>query len=336
MANLYDIAKVAGVSKSTVSRVINDQPGVKEDKRLKIQETIKKLNYKPNALARSLVLQKTHTIGIIVRELSNNFYSEYIRNLHHIADSMGYGALYCNRTSYEESNIDYLEFLNKKVDGFIFLGEGTVTKEELESLVLSKYPLVVIQSMLDVQDVTYININNYRAYYEAVEYLIKLGHRKIINISGPLDKEFVERNKGYSEAVTMHNLDYEITYYLDYFMESAYELALKIAPSIRNEKITAAVCSNNILATGFIDGLIDSGIKVPEEFSVIGFDDIVAAEVTHNNIPAITSVKQPQKDISEYAVGKLMQMMEQGIGEYSKDFSCKLKIRNSTSGNKFI
>lgn len=331
MPNVFDIAKEAGVSKSTVSRVVNNQSGVNKDKRKRVQDAIKKLNYTPNAMARGLALKKTHTIGVIVKELSNNFYSEFIKNLHYIADHKGYGALYCQRNSYVESNIDYLSFLNKKVDGYIFLGEGTVSKNELKSLAGSNYPLITIQTKLDIPGITKVEIDNFEASYKAVKYLIDLGHRHIINFSGPKDKEFLERNRGYAQAIVDFNLPYEKTFFLDYFMSTAYQLTKEIASIIKEQRITAAVCCNNIVATGVIDGLIDSGINVPEDFSVIGFDDLVVAEVTNNNIPAITSVKQPQQDISVYAIEKLLVMMEEGNKDYSKTFECELMIRKSTA-----
>lgn len=331
MPNVFDIAKEAGVSKSTVSRVVNNQSGVTPDKRKRVLDAVEKLHYTPNAMARGLVLKKTNTIGVVVRELSNSFYAEYIKNIHYNADHKGYGALYCNRNNYVESNIDYLAFLNKTVDGFIFLGEGTVSQTELQALVNRNYPVIVIQAHLNVPHVTYIHVDNFEATYQSVAYLVELGHQKIVNFSGPKDFEFMERNKGYSQAVKDFKLPYEKTYYLDYHMSSAYKLAIEIAPMLRAEKITAAVCSNNILAVGAIDGLIDSGMNVPEDFSVIGFDDIVYAEATNNKIPPITSVKQPQCDITVYSLEKLLYMMEHGCGDYSKDFKCELMVRKSTA-----
>lgn len=336
MANVFDIAKEAGVSKSAVSRVINKQSGVNKDKRKRVLDAIDKLNYTPNAMARGLVLRKTNTIGVIVRELSNSFYAEFIKDIHYCADKKGYGALYCNRNSYIESNIDYLSSLNKKVDGFLFLGEGTVSQNELQSLIRRNYPSIVIQAKLDVPEVTYIQIDNFEATYKSVKYLIELGHTKIINFSGPKDFELMERTRGYNQALKNYNIPFEKTFHLDYFMSSAYKLTKEIASFIREEGVTAAVCSNNIIATGVIDALIDSQIRVPEDFSVIGFDDIVNAEITNNNIPAITSVKQPQLAITQYAIEKLLYMIGNGCGDYSKNFECELMIRRSTAPNPKI
>lgn len=331
MPNVFDIAREAGVSKSTVSRVINNQVGVNKDKRKRVLDAIEKLNYSPNAMARGLVLKKTNTIGVIVRELSNSFYSEFIKNIHYNADEKGYGALYCNRNSYVESNIDYLSSLNKKVDGYIFIGEGTVSQNELTTLVNSNYPSIVIQAKLDVPGVTYIQIDNYEATYKAVKYLVELGHKKIIYFCGPKDFELLERTRGYSQGLKDANLGFERIFYTDYFMSSAYKLTKNLVQYIKEEGITAALCSNNIVATGVIDGLLDSQIRVPEDFSVIGFDDIVNAEITNNNIPAITSVKQPQLEITLYALEKLLYMIEHGCDDYCKNFECQLMIRKSTA-----
>jgi len=131
MPNIYDVAKEAGVSRSTVSRVINNQKSVKDDKRERVLEAIKKLNYTPNATARALAMNKTNTIGVIARELTEAFNAEFIAGIHDEADAMHYGVIFCMRTNYDKANINYIDFLNKKVDGIIFIGEETVSTEEL-------------------------------------------------------------------------------------------------------------------------------------------------------------------------------------------------------------
>ena len=243
MPNIYDVAREAGVSRSTVSRVINNQKSVKDDKRERVLEAIKKLNYTPNATARALAMNKTNTIGVIARQLTETFNAEFIAGIHDAADLNNYGVVFCMRTLYDKSNINYIDFLNKKVDGFIFIGEETVTAEELESLALSEIPVIAMEFEHPVEPVTYVTVDNYDVTYESVKYLYDLGHRKIVNFSADdITQEKDLRNKAYSDVVDRYELDYKKIYEVPSDIKDSHDIVKKIIPEILQAGVTAAFC----------------------------------------------------------------------------------------------
>jgi DNA-binding LacI/PurR family transcriptional regulator len=331
MANIFDIAREAGVSRSTVSRVINNQPNVKYEKRIKVKEAIKRLNFTPNAAARMLALKKTYTIGVVVKELGDVFYASFIHNIHYIADSYGYGAFYCNRNSTIQSEVNYLERLNKQVDGYIFIGEKTVSKEELEVLARSGEIVITIGFDLGVENVTTITIDNYEATYGAVEKLIEQGHRNIVYINA--EEETVEsslRQSAYEDVINKYELNYSRVERIDYLSDSAYNLGMELADDLKKEKVTAIICFNDTLATGLTDGLITKGVSVPEDISVVGFDDVAVRRITSNNLPALTTISQPQQRMAEFAVRHFIKRVDDDQHHYHEKFKCVYVEREST------
>lgn len=332
MANIYDIAKEAGVSKSTVSRVINNKESVSEEKREKVLEVIKRLNYKPNSAARRLGLKKTNTIGVLVSDLSDNFYSEYVRNINDIfTNKLHYGALYCTNNEETSGEVNYLELLNKSVDGYIFLGERSVSLEDLKVLQNDNEPFVGIGINETLENATLLDIDNHDATYEAVKYLHKLNHRRIGYLYPRVHrKEFYNRYEGYKDALKKFDLDYEKQFVTGFLFDEAYESAGEIAKAIEEENLTAIVCYNDTSAMGIIDGLIDLGYTIPDDLSVIGYDDIDFFTKTNNPIPPLTTLRQPNKEMAEYGVNALYNMIQKKEKAPSKIFHCELITRSST------
>lgn len=333
MISIYDIAKEAGVSKSTVSRVVNNQPGVIDSKREKVLQAIEKLDYKPHSAARNLALKKTNVVAVFVRELSANFYAEFVHDINHIFDDeFNYGAIYCNRNSHSPSRVDYLGLVNKSVDGYIFIGEDSVTEKELEVLVRAGESVVVLGTNLKVDGVLSIDVNNYEVTYEAIKHLIDLGHQKIIHIgAAETSVEFKERHRGYEQALKDFGLTYNSSRNIGYEYEDAYQYGLILADEVFKEGLTAAFCFNDTAAVGLINGLQEKGIKVPKDFSVVGFDDLPLVRMTKDYIPPLTTIRQPQKDMAIYAVHSLHDMMNHVKKTENRVYKCELKIRETTS-----
>ncbi len=335
MPNIYDVAKEAGVSRSTVSRVINNQKSVKDDKRERVLAAIAKLNYTPNATARALAMNRTNTIGVIARRLTDNFNAEFISSVHDAADENHYGAIFCMRTIQDQANINYIDFLNKKVDGFIFIGEETVTEDELKSLATSEIPVVAMESTHPVDSITYITVDNFNSAYRSVEYLVSLGHKKIVNLSTTdMTQEKDLRAAAYEEAIKKSQLDYIKSFDISYEVDEAKAHLKMIIPQLIEDGVTAAFCFNNMIATMFSEALIGHGIRIPEDFSVVGFDDIEYRHLSDLPLPRLTSSKQPQKEMASYAVEELIKQIERPkdtpIESASKEFKCQLNIRQST------
>ncbi|MEA1976094.1 MAG: LacI family DNA-binding transcriptional regulator [Bacillota bacterium] len=332
MATIYDIAKEAGVSKSTVSRVINNQAGVNKDKKQIVLDAIKKFNYKPNAAARSLGLKRNNTIGVLVHDLSDSFFSEYVKQINNIfANELHYGALYCTTNKSTPNKVNYLEQLNKSVDGYVFLGEDVVSKQELKVLMCDNELFVGIGTNLTFEEGVMVDINNYNASYQAVEYLINLGHTKILYISQKEKRiEFSERYMGYQKALMDYKLKCQPYYEIGFKIDEAYEIAKTVKNEIEEKGITAVMCFNDIAASGLVDGLIDLGFKIPGDISIIGFDDSKDLMNTRNQIPLLTTIRQPNKEMAEYGVNELYKMIIDGKKGESKEFKCELVIRETT------
>lgn len=335
MPNIYDIARAAGVSRSTVSRVINNQKSVKDDKRQRVLDAIKEMNYTPNATARALAMNKTNTIGVIARALTETFNAEFINGIHDFADTEHYGVIFCMRTLNDKANINYIDFLNKKVDGLIFIGEETVTEEELESLSRSEIPVVAMEIKYPTKPITYITVNNFETSYKSIDYLYQLGHRKIVNFTADDNtQEKEQRTEGYEKALENLKLDYSKTYEVPYDINDSHEIVKGIIPEILEDGVTAAFCYNNIIAVALAEGIIQAGLSIPEDFSIIGFDDIHYTNIAEVAFPRITSNLQPQRDMAQHAVKKLIQIIDRDKGtkikNYDKEFKCKLMIHQST------
>lgn len=336
MTNIYDIAEAANVSKSTVSRVINDKPGVSKLKREKVLMVIKELNYKPNSAARKLGLKRTNTIGVLVNDLSDVFYAEYVRKIDKIfTNKLHYGALYCTTNKYTPAKVNYLEQLHKTVDGYIFLGEEVVTKDELEVLHKDGEKFVGIGTNLTCEEGIMIDINNFEASYTIVEYLIKLGHEKIMYVTSKSQRiEFSERFMGYQQALIDYELPSQEYFSVGFTQDDAYDATSEIVQLVKKNKISAIVCFNDIAAIGLVDGLIDQGYHVPNDISVVGFDDFQGSFQTKNEIPRITTMRQPNDEMASYGVNGLYDMIVNNRKGKSKIFQCDLVIGGSTKKYK--
>jgi DNA-binding LacI/PurR family transcriptional regulator len=335
MPNIYDVAKAAGVSRSTVSRVINNQKSVKDEKRQRVLDAIKEMNYTPNATARALAMNKTNAIGVIARELTETFNAEFISGIHEFADSENYGVVFCMRTLNDKANINYIDFLNKKVDGLIFIGEYTVTEDELRSLAQSEIPVIAMEIKYPIEPITYITIDNFDTSYNSIKMLHDLGHRRIVNFTADdITQEKDQRTGGYEKAVTELKHEYMKTYEVPYDIKDAHDIVKSTIPEILANGVTAAFCYNNIIAVALAEGIIQAGLSIPDDFSIIGFDDIHYTNIAEVAFPRFTSNLQPQRAMAEYSVKKLVEIIDRPKGEkiknFNKEFKCKLMIHQST------
>lgn len=335
MYNIYDVAERAGVSRSTVSRVLNHQESVSEEKRQRVLEVIKEMNYTPNATARALAMNKTSTLGIIARELTEVFNARFIDSIQKCADHNHYGALFCIRSKSSESNINYIDFLNKKVDGFIFIGQDTVSEQELISLSKSNIPVVAMEIKYPVEGISFISVNNEESITSGVDHLVGLGHKKIVYISSADDmQENEERKSGYLKGISRHGLSYQNVVASPYDYPDAKVTIESFLSKLLSEGVTAAICFNNEIAVALCECLLKRGLGIPKDFSVIGFDDIHYTNLAEIAIPRITSFLQPQEEMAEYATMELLKRINHKVtnnsGFKNKEFKCVLKIHETT------
>lgn len=270
------------------------------------------------------------TIVVFIRDFFDPFFYPILGTIEQMADARSYGVVFARKESGGRQHVDYMDLLQDKADGIIFLGDGTSKLFEIELLLAQGKPFVVVQGKKHLEGATYLTVDNEKASFDAMEHLFKNGHRRILHITAPMyHTESLERSRGYEKAVKEFGLEYQHKIHIDTDYDTIYDMGCRLGELIRNERLTAAYCFNNKIATGIIDGLMDQGIRVPEHFSVIGFDDLSYRHLSRNWIPEISSVRQPQESMGAYAVEKVMEMIDEGMYDASKVFQCRFVDRDS-------
>ncbi len=306
---INDIAKMAGVSKATVSRVLNNSKPVSSDVRQKVMAVIEQTGYQPSSVARSLTTRRTNLIGVVIPDVSNPVFSKIIEGIESEANKNDYNILLCNSRYNEEKELKYLDILkDKEVDGIILNSYHASSRVAKKLQDLGK-PTVLVGTQLDQTDFPVVRIDNEKAAYEAVGYLIKSGHEKIGMIHGPKDDPIAgkTRLKGYRQALENANIKVQTTLLVEghFKLEDGYQGAQALVKS--NPEMTAIFCANDEMAIGAIKGLTDIGRKVPEEIAVVGFDDIDIARIYS---PALTTVSQPFRQKGKSAMAAILSLID--------------------------
>ncbi|MCX8131808.1 MAG: LacI family DNA-binding transcriptional regulator [Clostridia bacterium] len=312
MATIQDVAKMAGVSVATVSRVLNNSPSVVESTKEAVMDAIKRLNYQPNMLGRNLRRSETKMILVLLPNISNPFYSRIVKGIEDVGHKNGYNVMLCNTDSDAEREKIYIEMLKKKLsDGVIFMAPE-LNKEELSDIGRG-YPVVQCCEYKEGADVSHVSIDNVEASYKAMKHLIGLGHRRIGMIS--CKNNFLstkQREEGYKKALSEAGIDYdpELVQYGDYSFKSGLRTAKQML-SIKN-KPTAIFSISDIMAIGVLRAVKDSGLRVPEDVAVVGFDNISFASMCD---PRLTTVAQPKYDLGCTAMDLLIRQIKGEVKE---------------------
>lgn len=303
---IYDVAREANVSMATVSRVVNGNPNVKPATRKKVLEVIDRLDYRPNAVARGLASKKTTTVGVIIPDVSNMFFASLARGIDDVATMYKYNIILANSDGNDQKEVNVLNnLLAKQVDGVIFMGHH-ITDEIRGEFSRSKTPVVLAGSIDPDEQVGSVNIDYTSATKDAVNKLAKNGNKKIAFVSGALIDPINSQNrlKGYKEALKENNLPYSEG--LIFEAEYNFKDGLTLVDRIHNSGATAVYVSDDELAIGILDGLLDKGVKVPEEFEIITSNNSLLTEVAR---PRLTSITQPLYDLGAVSMRLLTKMM---------------------------
>lgn len=299
---IKDIASELNVSYATVSRALNDKEGVKAETRLRVMEVAKDLNYRPNAIARGLVNRKTHTLGLIIPDITNPFYPEVARGVEDAAQEQGYSVFLCNTNWERKKENHYLNLLaEKRVDGIII---APVAKEtpSLERLIGS-LPCVYVGRSPREAGAEFITIDNERGGYLATEHLLKTGRAPVGFIGAPEDSNTLEeRLRGYWKALAEYGekIDERIILFGDFRRESGYNLVKKMmAERVRPRGVFG---ENDLLAIGALQGARELGLRIPGDLAVVGFDDIPIAGFPEIQL---TTIGQPKYEMGRLAVEML-------------------------------
>jgi len=301
---IKDVAKLAGVSISTVSRVMNAPDTVVDDKKSRVLKAIEELKYKPNALARGLIYKKTDTLGVVIPDIRNPYYAEIIRGMEDASKRLGYSLIICNTDRAHHRLFSYLaNFYEKQVDGLLYTSDALFPDyyKELKRL---RLPVVLVSTHSIEYEVPSVKINDEQAAYDATKYLIELGHRNIAFIGFELTDSIAgqTRYQGFIRALRERGLESnkENVIFVDgwnYDPSIAADLLLEKCPNA-----TAVFTTADELAIGLLCNLNEKGIRIPDELSVMGFDNIRMSGMT---IPRLTTVAQPMYRIGYRSVEKL-------------------------------
>ena len=301
---LRDVAKRAGVSISTVSRVVRGKNIIHPETRKKVMEAVKRLNYYPNNTARAMVKKQTYTIGLIISDISNPFYPPLLRGVENTINKFGYSLVLCNTDENPEKEKQYLKvMLEKRIDGLIVSLASATNTRFLKEFEKRNIPMVCIDRKAGNLKVDTVCVDNVHGAFMAVEHLLKIGHRKIAMVSGIRGITTTEgRVEGYLKALK----DYKVDESLIVGGKSTIEGAIETIEKLLNLDFspTALFSCNNLITLGIYIGLKKYGKKIPEDIAVVGFDDLDWAEALY---PSPTVVLQPTYTIGATAAQILIQ-----------------------------
>lgn len=302
-----DVAELAGVHPSTVSRVINNDSRISEKTKERVLLAIKKLGYTPNAIARGLKTKRTYTLGMLIPDITNPFFAEIARGVEDAANKNNFNVILCNTDDKPKKERTYLEILReKRVDGLI-LGTAHIKDKSILELERQKFPYMLISRNIERLDKNCIIIDDVAGGIMATEYLIKLGHQRIAHITGPLQtRSALNRLKGYKLALKKYGIEYrdELVGEGDFRIKGGYQVMkryLKLA-----KPPTAIFAANDLLALGAMQAIQKKNFSIPDDFSVIGFNDIELASFVY---PPLTTIRQPILEMGNLAVKMLLKII---------------------------
>lgn len=328
-----EIARIAGVSKTTVSRVINNKPDVDPFTRQKILDLIDQYSFQPNAFAKAISLQKSNHIGLIIPHkaeyvFSNPFYTEVMRGVSTEIDEQGYYLLICYA-----HEVNYLDiYRQKRVEGFVLLSPGSFHQDIIETLDAENVPFVSTAKISDEQNMVFVDVDNFHGATLVMEHLVSLGHRRIAYIGKPSLKSSIDRLNGYRSVLQKygHPVDESLVLVTDTSsVESGYAYTQKLLE--RPDVPTAILLANDVMAIGALQALQASGVRLPEDLSVAGFDDIPFAQYAN---PPLTTVRQPAYEKGLHAARILIESLENKSTPESLILDVELVVRHSTGPAK--
>lgn len=325
MSTIRDVARLAGVSAATVSRVLNNKGYVSQEKKDKIEKVIRNMGFEPNQVARGLAKKSSNTLALIVSDITNTFFAELAKGAEKVAHKNGYSLILGNTNGMDSNDDGYLRLLmNKYIDGLI------IATHDIEMDTLRKHvktPMVVLEIDNDLQHSCTIKVDNLSGAIKATEHLVSIGCKKIAHIFGPqYDLTAKERLEGYQHVIKHSSTLPEILIEGDFTINGGVSSVKKLLEA--HPDVDGIFAGNDLMAIGVVKELSRRNIKIPDDIAVCGFDGIFLTQVT---IPEITTVEQPIQQMGELAAEKLIHRMNHSV--YHKEtleLQATLKIREST------
>lgn len=334
---IKDIAREAGVSIATVSRVLNGKDKIKSSTKARVEQIIEKYNFSPDQIARTMKVKESKSIGLLVPQLSNEFWASLAEVIEEELWSHGYTLFLCTCSTKEDSmskeKAAFESFLQRKVDGIIYCTSSGINSEFqdfTERLKRCEIPIIAFDQRIPGMNQIYGD--HLQGAMDAVQHLFSLGHSRIVYLGGPLVSP--ERELGYRNAHTLMNVtvDEDLIVRGQPTFQFGQKAMKKMIDS--DHHFTAVFCGNDIIALGAIQSLESSGFSVPDDVAVVGYDDIHMASISK---PSLTTVRQPISEMGKTVVEHLLQSIETG---YTPDQVCSLVfpmtlvIRDSCGSSK--
>ena len=331
MSTIRDVAKIADVSTATVSRVINSPEKVGNRTRESVYRAMKTCRYKYNALARGFATRRSHTLGLIVPTITNPIFAESTRGVQDSANELGYQVILGNSDYQYEKEVKLVEVLRERqVEGLI-ITTTNLKGNILKNLLDDGFPFILLYSTVRKGPMSAIGIDNYLGGYRATEHLIHQKHSRVAMLAGGFnfsDRSF-HRWHGYKKCLKDNHIKYDPNLVLQtvYSLSSGLE-GVKSLLSLRSPP-TAIFCSNDILAIGAMEGARESGISLPEDLSIVGFDDMKIASFVN---PTLTTIRQPAYDMGKFGTEVLLHHIgEKSYKPIRRILETSLIIRESTT-----
>ena len=304
MANIKDVARHANVSVTTVSHVINKTRFVSADLEQRVWEAVRVTNYQPNALARSLRIKQTRTIGMVIPDNANPFFAEVAHQIEDQSFDLGYNVILCNTEGSLKKEQSYVNvLLEKQVDGVVLVATS-YKSEHLRQIVGGGLPVVVVDRELEDLHCDVVIADNLSVGQRATRYLLEIGHQVIACITGPSDiTPSSERVRGYHQALEAAGLQYqaELLEPGNFQADGGYSAMRKLLA--KNPRPTGVFACNDIMAIGALRAIGEAGLKVPQDIAIVGVDNIPLAEYT---TPPLTTVALPYKEMGRLATELLI------------------------------
>lgn len=312
---IKDIAKVAGVSYATVSRALSGSPEIGEETRERVLKICREMGYTTNFVARSMVMKRTKLIGLIVANIDNPFMSELAYHIEIRAREQGYNLMLCN--SSHDAALERQVFtllMGRQVDGIIIVPAGSDTYENLKPFI-SKVPTVFMSENLRDLPESYISVDNYRGTRIGTEYLYSIGHRSILYLGRRKNSMTHQlRAEGYIDAC--RELGMEPNFFNSNYAFSSIQTGYQLAKHVFQKPMqqTAIFAATDSLALGVMEAAEEAGVRIPEDISLIGFDNITYADLPKINL---TTIEQPKKTMASMAVDVLLEKIINPSAGYS-------------------
>lgn len=314
--SIKDIAQEVGVSTTTVSFVLNGkakEKRISDDLKEKILETAARLNYRPNQVARGLRTGQTHTLGLIVEDISNPFFANLARFVESEADKAGYTVMFCSTENNDEKAASLLYMLrHRQMDGFIIIPTPGL-KKEVHSLVSEEKPVVLVDRYFQDLETSYVTVDNFKGAKSGVGLLLKKGYEKIGLITlDSMQVQMMERERGYTVSLEKNKIKVEAEFILRIPYDMTYAHTVKAISDFlrKNKEINGLFFTTNYLGVAGLESLRILGKKIPSEMGVVCFDD---SDLFRLGSPSISVVAQPIRSIGEKAVDLIIGMLKSKI-----------------------